>query len=85
MSGSRYINNFEKVDMSVDYNLDDAIEMLKNFKSTKFDETVDLAVNLGVDPRHADQSIRGTVSMPNGTGKEVKILVVTKDKVDLRY
>ena len=82
MSGSRYINNFEKVDMSVDYNLDDAIEMLKNFKSTKFDETVDLAVNLGVDPRHADQSIRGTVSMPNGTGKEVKILVVTKDKVD---
>ena len=82
MSGSRYINNFEKVDMSVDYNLDDAIEMLKNFKSTKFDETVDLAVNLGIDPRHADQSIRGTVSMPNGTGKEVKILVVTKDKVD---
>ena len=82
MSGSRYIGNFEKVDMSVDYNLDDAIEMLKNFKSTKFDETVDLAVNLGVDPRHADQSIRGTVSMPNGTGKEVKILVITKDKVD---
>ena len=82
MAGSRYINNFEKVDALKDYSLNDAIEMLKNFKSTKFDETIDLSVNLGVDPKHADQAIRGTVSMPNGTGKEVKILVLTKDKVD---
>ena len=82
MSSSRYINNFEKVDTLKSYSLDDAIEMLKNFKSAKFDETVDLSVNLGVDPKHADQAIRGTVLMPNGTGKEVKILVLTKDKAD---
>ena len=82
MSSSRYINNFEKVDTLKGYSLDDAIEMLKNFKSAKFDETVDLSVNLGVDPKHADQAIRGTVLMPNGTGKEVKILVLTKDKAD---
>ena len=50
MSSSRYINNFEKVDTLKGYSLDDAIEMLKNFKSAKFDETVDLSVNLGVDP-----------------------------------
>ena len=81
-SSTRYINNFEKVDSLKAYILDDAIEMLKNFKSTKFDETVDLSVNLGVDTKHADQAIRGTVSMPNGTGKEVKILVLTKDKAD---
>ena len=52
--------------------------MLKSLKFTKFDESIDLAINLGVDPRHADQNIRLTTSLPHGTGKEVKVLVVTQ-------
>ena len=52
--------------------------MLKSLKFTKFDESIDLAINLGVDPRHADQNIRLTTSLPHGTGKEVKVLVITQ-------
>ena len=52
---------------------------MKSFSKTKFDESVDMAVNLGVDPRHADQLVRGTVSLPNGTGKNIRVLVLTKD------
>ena len=50
----------------------------KSFKFTNFDESIDLAINLGVDPRHADQNIRINTSLPHGTGKEVKVLVVTQ-------
>ena len=52
--------------------------MIEDSKSAKFDETVDMAVNLGVDPKHADQIVRGTISLPHGTGKEVKVLVLCK-------
>ena len=59
------------------YSVEDGIDLIK--KSTaKFKETVDIAINLGVDPRHADQLVRGTVSLPNGTGKNVRVLVVTQ-------
>ena len=59
------------------YSIADAVKLLKSFKFTKFDESVDLAINLGVDPRHADQNIRLTTSLPHGTGNEIKVLVVT--------
>ena len=59
------------------YSIADAVKLLKSFKFTKFDESVDLAINLGVDPRHADQNIRLTTSLPHGTGNNIKVLVVT--------
>ena len=78
MSSKRYINNFSKVDRNKSYSLIDAIQLLKSMTSAKFDETVEISFNLGVDPKHADQLVRGTVSLPNGTGKDVKVLVVSK-------
>jgi large subunit ribosomal protein L1 len=68
----------KKVDVQKEYSLVDAINTLKEASSVKFVETLDCAIKLGVDPRHADQMVRGTVSLPNGTGKEVKVLVITK-------
>ena len=59
------------------YSIADAVQLLKSFKFTKFDESVDLAINLGVDPRHADQNIRITTTLPHGTGNDIKVLVVT--------
>ncbi|MBS1495021.1 MAG: 50S ribosomal protein L1 [Bacteroidetes bacterium] len=67
-----------KIDVSKEYNIADAVEILKKAKSAKFDESVDIAVRLGVDPKHADQVVRGTVSLPNGTGKSVRVLVIAK-------
>ena len=64
-----------KIDPIKEYSLNDAVKMLKDFKYVKFDETIELAINLGVDPRHADQNIRVSTTLPYGTGKEVKVLV----------
>ena len=81
--GKRYNNNFKLIDNDAMYDLKEAVDILKKASSPKFDETIDVAVNLGVDPRHADQLVRGTISMPNGTGKNVTILVLAKgDAVD---
>ena len=66
------------VDRDKAYGLRDAVEVLKNAPATKFDESVDLAVNLGVDPKHADQMVRGGIVLPHGTGKTVRILVFAK-------
>jgi large subunit ribosomal protein L1 len=78
----RYLENFEQVTNEKNYVLDDAVKLLSSFSKTKFDETIDLSINLGVDPRHADQIVRGTVSLPHGTGKQLKVLVIAKgDKV----
>ena len=68
----------EVVDRDKSYALRDAVEVLKNAPATKFDESVDLAVNLGVDPKHADQMVRGGIVLPHGTGKSVRILVFAK-------
>jgi len=76
--GKRYDNNFKTIDRNIKYSLDDAVNIIKETSPAKFDETIDISINLGVDPRHADQIVRGTVSMPNGTGKEVSILVLAK-------
>jgi large subunit ribosomal protein L1 len=66
------------VDKSKEYTVDEAVEKIKSAAKAKFDETVDIAVRLGVDPRHADQAIRGTVSLPHGIGKTVRVLVLSK-------
>ncbi len=68
----------ELVDRERAYGLRDAVELLKSAPVTKFDESVDLAVNLGVDPKHADQMVRGGLVLPHGTGKTVRILVFAK-------
>jgi large subunit ribosomal protein L1 len=68
----------EQVDTTKEYSLIEAIKALKNASKVKFVESLDVAIRLGVDPRHADQMIRGTVSLPNGSGKEVKVLVIAK-------
>ncbi len=75
----KYKNNASKLNLSKEYHLDEAVDILQSFDKPSFDESIDISVNLGVDPKHADQLVRGTVSLPNGTGKDVKVVVVTKD------
>jgi len=70
----------ETVDRNRSYALADAVALVKqNAAATKFDETIEIAMNLGVDPRHADQMVRGVVAMPNGTGKTMRVAVFAKD------
>ena len=65
------------------YSVDEALTLLRDLKSAKFDETVEVAMNLGVDPRHADQMVRGMVTLPSGTGKDVKVAVFARgDKAE---
>ena len=73
--GKRYREGAQPVDRMKLYDLDECVQLLKKSASAKFEETVDLAVHLGVDPRHADQNIRGTVSLPHGTGQEIRVAV----------
>ena len=80
----RHAGNVETIDKLKSYELSEGVSLLKAMNKSKFDETVEMAINLGVDPKHADQIVRGTVSLPHGTGKEVKILVIAKgDNIDL--
>jgi len=73
----------EGIDRNRLYGLDEAVKLLKERASAKFDETVEVAMNLGVDPRHADQMVRGVVNLPNGTGRTVRVAVFAKgDKAD---
>ena len=69
----------EKIDRDALYSIEDAIPMVKDAATAKFDETVEVSMNLGVDPRHADQMVRGTVSLPNGTGRSVRLAVFARD------
>jgi large subunit ribosomal protein L1 len=68
------------VDSNKTYSLDEAVTILKQHAKSKFDETIEVAMNLGVDPRHSDQMVRGVVLLPNGTGKTVRVAVFAKDK-----
>ena len=77
----RYNNNFEKINRDKDYSLEEAAELLTSFSPPKFDESIEVAINLGVDPKHADQIVRGTVALPNGIGKDIKVLVFAKDNL----
>lgn len=67
------------LDQSKEYSLKEAISIVKKSSFTKFDETLEIAINLGVDPRHSDQMVRGMVSLPAGTGKDVRVAVICKD------
>jgi large subunit ribosomal protein L1 len=75
--GKRYQELLKKIDKDV-YSLEEAVKKVKELKSAKFDESVEIAMKLGVDPRHADQMIRGSVVLPHGTGKQVKVAVLAK-------
>lgn len=80
--GKNYQDSEKLIDKSKLYDVDEALSLVKQVAKAKFDETVELAVRLGVDPRHADQQVRGTVVLPHGTGRSVKVLVLAKgDKV----
>ena len=75
--------SLEKYDREKLYSLKEASDLIKDFSKLKFDSSIDLAINLSVDPKKADQNVRGVVSLPNGTGKDVKVLaLVTPDKED---
>lgn len=70
----------KKIDKKKEYSIDEAFNLIKETSSAKFTESVDVAVNLGVDPKYADQALRGTVLLPHGSGKTVRVLVITKTK-----
>jgi large subunit ribosomal protein L1 len=76
--GKRYVESRKKIDRASRYDLDAGMVLLKEGKHAKFDESVDMAIRLGVNPKHADQMVRGTVALPHGVGKEVKVLVFAK-------
>ncbi len=79
MKVSKRVKSFrESIDFKKEHSLEEAIKILQEKSTVKFTESLDSAIRLGVDPRHADQMIRGTVSLPNGTGKEVRVLVIAK-------
>ena len=82
-SGKRITKAREGIDREKLYALDDALNLLKERATAKFDETIEIALNLGVDPRHADQMVRGVVTLPAGTGKDVRVAVFAKgDKAE---
>ncbi len=81
--GKRYRKNVEGLDRNKVYSLDEAIKLIKERANAKFDETIEIAMNLGVDPRHADQMVRGVAELPAGTGKTVRVAVFAKgDKAE---
>ena len=75
----RVAKSREGIDRNKSYSLDEAVKLLKERATAKFDETIEIAMNLGVDPRHADQMVRGVVNLPNGTGRSVRVAVFAKD------
>lgn len=78
--GKKLVAARDKVNLDNLYNLDDAVECLKSISYVKFDSTLEVVMNLGVDPRHSDQMVRGVVPLPEGTGKIVKVAVVCKEE-----
>ncbi len=80
--GKNYLEKAKKIDRQKLYDFEEAIPMVKSNATAKFDETIELHIKLGVDSRHADQQVRGAVVLPNGTGRQVRVLVFAKaDKV----
>lgn len=79
MPGKRYKAAAAKIDNSNDLSVVEAVKVVKSNASAKFDETIEIAMNLGVDPRHADQMVRGVCNLPNGTGRSARVAVFAKD------
>jgi len=80
MSKGKYISDLYKSIENKSFNVEEAIKFIVDNKREKFDETIEISMNLGIDPRHADQMVRGVVSLPNGNGKVMKVAVFAKDK-----
>ena len=80
MTKGKYLSDLYKSIENKTFNVEEAIKFIVNKKREKFDETVEISMNLGIDPRHADQMVRGVVSLPNGNGKVMKVAVFAKDK-----
>jgi large subunit ribosomal protein L1 len=78
MTGKRIKQAYEAIDRDAFYTVDDAVKMIKERAKAKFDETIEVSMNLGIDPRHADQNVRGVVALPNGTGKTLRVAVFAK-------
>ncbi len=76
--GKKFENASKNIDLTKEYPIEEAVALVKDNSFTKFDETVDLAINLGVDPRKSDQMVRGTVVLPHGTGKTARVVVFAK-------
>ncbi len=83
MTGKRIVNAYKTVDKNQTYALNEAVKIVKSNATAKFDETIDIAVNLGVDPKYADQMVRGVCALPHGTGKTVRVAVFAQgEKAD---
>ena len=80
MSKGKYLSDLYKSIDNKSFNVEEAIKFIVDKKREKFDETIEISMNLGIDPRHADQMVRGVVSLPNGNGKKMKVAVFAKDK-----
>ena len=78
MAGTRIVNAYKTIDKTQAYALKEAVKIVKSNATAKFDETIDVAINLGVDPKHADQMIRGVCALPHGTGKTVRVAVLAQ-------
>ena len=78
MKRSKRYSNLSKLIEQKEYSLDEAVNLIKQTAQAKFDESVEIAIRLGIDPRRSEQAIRGTVSLPHGLGKPVRVLVITK-------
>lgn len=78
LHGKKYLDAQKQIDPAKKYTVDEAFTLLEKIAFAKFDETVDVAFNLGVDPKHADQMVRGAIALPNGTGKSARVLVLAK-------
>ena len=80
MAGKRLVNAYKNVDKNKSYSLKEAVSLVKANAGAKFDETIDLAINLGVDPKYADQMVRGVCGLPHGNGKTVRVAVMAQVK-----
>ena len=78
MAGKRFNNALKGIDRNKFYTVEDAVKAVKDRAKAKFDETIEIAFNLGIDPKHADQNVRGVISLPHGTGKSVRVAVFAK-------
>ena len=84
MTGKRLVNAYKNVDKNKSYSLKEAVALVKANAGAKFDETIDLAINLGVDPKYADQMVRGVCGLPHGNGKTVRVAVMAQAKKPMR-